>query len=98
MLVKATPLQKRVILKTANNSQISALCEIYLNILAGNLSINIKRLKIYKNTIHKKALLANESGEFLPALALIILSALVGMVLRVIGDKVLKKRKINFNC
>lgn len=102
MLAKAPPAQKRALLRTATNPQISALCEICLNILAGHLPLNIKRLKKYKNTIRKlskrsisvrkkKALLVNQSGGFLPALAPVILSALAGLVGRVIGDKIAKK-------
>ena len=102
MMAKATPAQKRALLRTATKSQINALCEICLNILAGHLPLNIKRLKKYKNTIRKlakrsvgihkkKALLVNQSGGFLPALAPVILSALAGLVGRVIGDKIVKK-------
>lgn len=102
MLAKATPAQKRALLRTSTNSQISALCEICLNILAGHLPINIKRLKKYKDTIRKltkrsisfrkkKALLVNQTGGFLPALAPVILSALAGLAGRVIGDKIVKK-------
>ena len=102
MLAKAAPAQKRALLRTANNSQVSALCEICLNILAGYLPINIKRLKRYKDAIRKlskrsisirkkKSLLVNQSGGFLPALAPVILSALAGVVGRVIGDKILRK-------
>lgn len=102
MLAKATPMQKRALLRTATNSQISSLCEICLNILAGHIPLNIKRLKKFKDTIRKlskrsisarkkKALLVNQSGGFLPALAPVILSALAGLAGRVIGDKILKK-------
>lgn len=102
LLAKATPTQKRALLKTANNSQISAVCEICLNLLVGNLPANIKRLKKFKNIIrkltqrsvnvtNKRRLLLNQSGGFLPALAPVILSALSGIIGRVVGDKIIGK-------
>lgn len=102
MLAKATPDQKRALLRTASNSQVLSLCEICLNTLVGNIPVDIKRLKKYKNIIrklskrstsvrNKKALLLNQKGGFLPALAPVILSALAGIVGRVIGNKIVSK-------
>ena len=103
VLAKSTPIQKRALLKTANHSQMSALCEICLNALAGNLPINIKRMKRYKHILRKlakrtigvkskkKILLTNQVGGFLPAIAPVILSALAGLVGRVIGNKIVKE-------
>ena len=54
-MAKATSVQKLALLRTATKSQINALCEICLNILAGHLPLNIKRLKKYKDTIRKLA-------------------------------------------
>ena len=98
MLARSHPLQKRALLRTANNSQIESLCEICLNILHGNVPVNVQKLKKYKNFLRmlarkttslkrKKQMLVNQSGGFLPLIAPVIVSALGGILGRVIGKK-----------
>lgn len=97
-LARSRPKQKKTILKVANNGQIKSICEVCLNVLKGNLPVNIKKLKKYKNIIrklanksisygNKKRMLMNQTGGFLPLIAPAILSALGGIVGRVISKK-----------
>lgn len=92
------PLQRRALLKTAKNEQIESLCEICLNILAGNIPVNVNKMKKYKNLLRnlarkkssiqqKKRMLVNQSGGFLPLLAPAIISTLGGILGRVIGKR-----------
>lgn len=100
MLARTHPSQKRALLKSASKEQISSLCEICLNIANGNVPVNVKKLKKYKNTVRnlakksislqaKRNMLINQSGGFLPLLAPAILSALGGILGRVISKKIL---------
>jgi len=97
-LAETHPAQKRALLQTANKNQIESLCEICLNILSGNLPINVQKIKKYKNVLRtltkksasiqrKKKLLLNQSGGFLPLIAPAIISALGGILGRVISKK-----------
>lgn len=60
LLLKATPRQRRALIRSANTEQISCLCEICLNILGGNIPVNVKKFKKFKNTLRK---LANSSTK-----------------------------------
>lgn len=53
ILARSHPSQRRALLRTASAQQIKTLCEICLNILAGNVPTNIQKLKKYKNTLRK---------------------------------------------
>lgn len=97
-LASTHPLQRRALLKTAKNEQIQCLCEICLNILAGNVPVNVNKMKRYKNLLRslakkkssiqqKKRMLVNQSGGFLPLLAPAIISTLGGILGRVIGKR-----------
>lgn len=97
-LAHAHPMQRRALLKTAKNDQIESLCEICLNILAGNIPVNVNKMKRYKsllrglarktsNVQQKKRMLVNQSGGFLPLLAPAIISTLGGILGRVIGKR-----------
>jgi hypothetical protein len=99
LLAKSSPSQKRALLRSADKSQISSLCEICLNVLAGNIPIKVKKFSKYKKTIRKiadkktslntkKRLLVNQIGGFLPALLPIVLSALSGIAGKVIGERI----------
>lgn len=98
MLARSSLPQRRAILHTANRSQIRCLCEICLNVLAGNVPINIKKLKKHKNAIRKlanksikfqtkKRMLINQAGGFLPLILPAILSGLSGIIGRAIGNR-----------
>lgn len=93
LLLKASPKQRRALLRTANKEQIFCLCEICLNILAGNVPVNIKKLKKFKNVLRKlaksstkysvkKNIILKQSGGFLsnilPAIATVLSSILGG--------------------
>lgn len=77
-LATTHPLQKRALLKTAKNEQIEILCEICLNILAGNIAVDVDRMKKYKNLFRnlarkkssiqqKNKMLVNDSGGIFTA-------------------------------
>lgn len=98
VLARAHPSQKRALLRTANNEQIKSVCEICLNILAGNIPVNRIKMRKHKNILRKLAsktggvqqkrrLLANQTGGFLPVLAPAIISALGGILGSVISKK-----------
>lgn len=98
ILARSHPSQKKALLRTANNVQIKSICEICLNVLSGNINVNRKKLKKYKNVLRtlakkttsiqrKKKMLINQSGGFLPVIAPAIISALGGILGRVIGKK-----------
>lgn len=93
LLLKTSPNKRRSLLRTANKEQVSCLCEICLNILAGNIPVNIKKIKKFKNVLRKlanpstklqtkKNILVNQSGGFLgnilPTIAT-VLSNILGM-------------------
>lgn len=76
LLLKASPNQRRALIRTANKEQVSCLCEICLNILGGNIPVNVKKIKKFKHTLRKlansstknstkKNLMLNQSGGFL---------------------------------
>lgn len=87
LLLKASPNQRKALIRTANKEQISCLCEICLNILGGNIPVNVNKLKKFKTTLRKlansstksdtkKKILLNQSGGFLsqilPAVATVL--------------------------
>lgn len=88
-----------MLLQNANKSEMSSLSEICLNILAGNVPVNVKKLRKYKNCIRKvacrkaslkskKKLLVKQSGGFLPLVIPALVSALAGMAGRAIGNRI----------
>lgn len=100
MLARSSPRQRKALLQSADNSQITSVCEICLNILAGNVPANLKKLKKYKTVIRKlgnrsqnvqakRRLLLNQSGgAFLPLIAPAIISALSGLFGKVVAKKI----------
>lgn len=95
LLSTATPQQRKAILRTASKEQIKLLCEICQNLLAGNISINTKKLHSYRKTIRqlankkipilkKKKLFLNQTGGFLPLILPTVLSLLSGVVSRAV--------------
>lgn len=87
LLLKTSPKKRRSLLRTANKEQVSCLCEICLNILAGNIPVNIKKIKKFKNILRKlanpstkfttkKNIFVNQSGGFLSKLLPTIASVL----------------------
>ena len=98
VLARSRPSQKKALLQSANNVQIKSICEVCLNVLYGNVPVNRKKLKKYKNVLRalakkstsiqkKKKMLVNQSGGFLPVLAPAIISALGGILGPVISKK-----------
>lgn len=90
VLSKATPTQRRAILKTANKNQIDCLCELCLNALEGNLKVNVQKLTKYRTTLRKiakkpkkfeerKRLLLHQTGGFLPLIIPAALSLLANI-------------------
>lgn len=86
-------------LRTANKSQIHCLCEICLNVLEGNVPVQVKKLHKYRNAIRKianrstsmnqkKKILVNQAGGFLPLILPAVLSGLAGMVGKAIGKRI----------
>lgn len=76
LLCKAKSHQRKKLLRTANKEQILCLCEICLNILSGNIPVDVKKLEKIKNVIRKiakpslsitkkKNMIVNQSGGFL---------------------------------
>lgn len=99
LLTASPPKQRKAILKDANKSQIFSICEICHNLLAGNVPVNINRLRKYKTIIRqiadkkiplykKRKLLINQTGGFLPIILPAILSAVGGIVGRAIGNRI----------
>jgi hypothetical protein len=88
ILSKASPTQRKAILKTTTDEQIKSLCEICQNILAGNLrKVPLKKLKSHKRVIRqladrkiaiakKRNLVVNQKGGFLPLILNGVLSLL----------------------
>lgn len=98
MLAKSHPTQRKALLKSANNKQIKSVCEVCLNILKGNVRVNVKKIKKYKQTLRKlakrnisneskKRVLVNQSGGFIPLIAPAIISAISGIIGKVISKK-----------
>jgi len=98
-LALASPKHKKLLLKNASNPEIQAICEICLNLLAGNIPIDTKKLQKYKTSIRKvacrsthlnskKRILVNQSGGFLPLLLPAVVSALAGIAGRAIGNRI----------
>lgn len=96
---KCSPKERKALLGTADKSQIACLSEICLNVLAGNVPTNVKKLRKYKTTIRqlakrstcvkrKKKLLSGQTGGFLPLVIPAIVSALAGMAGRAIGNRI----------
>ena len=98
ILARSHPSQKKALIRTASNEQLKSLCEICLNVLGGNIPINLQKLKKYKKLLRaladkkfsvqrKKRILLNQSGGFLPVIAPAIISALGGILGRIISKK-----------
>lgn len=98
ILAHSHPAQKRALVQTANNDQISSLCEVCVNILNGNIPVNVRKLRKYKNILRllsnkrestqkKKRILVNQSGGFLPLIAPAIISALGGILGPIISKR-----------
>lgn len=98
-LSKCTPKQRKVLLSLADKSQIACLSEICLNVLAGNVNADVKKLRKYKTAIRqlskrstclkkKKQLLSGQTGGFLPIILPALVSALAGMAGRAIGNRI----------
>lgn len=99
LLLSASPTQKRAIIRTADKSQLHCLCEICLNVLGGNLSVNVKKLRKYKTAIRKivnkklslekkRKEFINQTGGFLPIILPAVLSALAGFAGKAIGSRI----------
>lgn len=96
VLNKAPPKLRKVILQTASNDLIKAICEIVLNILADNHKICNKtktKLEKYKSQLRdlvkpsrslafKRKVLVQKGGNFLPILLSSILSGVIGKILQ----------------
>lgn len=102
MLASATPQQRIAILKTASSRQINSICEVCKNVLAGNVPVNIKKLKKYKKCIralatkstslnHRKKILINQNGGFLPLILPLILPGVISLIGGIIGKAIGKK-------
>lgn len=50
-----SPIQKRALLCMANKGKILALCEVYLNVLSGNVPCRVNKLRKYCNIMRKLA-------------------------------------------
>lgn len=98
LLSKSSPKQRKSLLRNANKSQILSLSEICLNILAGNIPVNIKKLRKYKRCIRKiacrktsfkrkKNFLVKQRGGFLPLILPAVLSGIAGLVGKAIGKR-----------
>ncbi|GFW38985.1 uncharacterized protein TNCV_1829781 [Trichonephila clavipes] len=57
LLSKSSPKQRRMLLRNADKSQIVTMSEICLNVLAGNVPVNVMKLRKYKTCIRKEACL-----------------------------------------
>lgn len=99
-LSAASSKQKKLLLKNATTPEVKTVCEVCLNLLAGNIpSVNVRKLKKYKTSIrkvasrstnlkNKKRLLVNQSGGFLPLILPAAVSAIAGMLGRAIGNRI----------
>ncbi|GFQ83948.1 hypothetical protein TNCT_562971 [Trichonephila clavata] len=98
LLLTASPAQKRAIIRTADKSQLHLFCEICLNILEGNLAVDVKKLRKYKKAIrkigNKKLSLKQKRKEIiqiggaLPFLIAPVLTALAGIIGKAIGNRI----------
>lgn len=99
VLATTTPQQRIAILKTASSRQINSICEICKNVLAGNVPVNIKKLKKYKRNIralaakstslnHRRKILINQKGGFLPLILPGVISLIGGIIGKAIGKKI----------
>lgn len=97
VLARATPAQRKAILKQATPNEIKVICEICHNTLQGNIPVNISKLKKYKSSIRKltnkkipikkkKKILINQTGGFLPLILGPLLSLVAGTIGRAIGN------------
>ena len=98
LLASSHPAQKRALIKSANNAQIDSICEICLNILNGNVSVDKKKLEkdllrmLFRKTCSSqktKQYLLNQSGGFLPAPASALISALSSIFGSIISKKLM---------
>lgn len=98
-LSTCSPKQRKLLLDGADESQITCLCEICLNILKGNIPINVKKLKKYKKAIrilakkstslkNKKKILKTQNGGFLPMVLPAILAAVAGFAGKALGKRI----------
>lgn len=98
-LSSASPKHKKLLLKNATNPEVLAICEVCLNLLAGNFPVNVKKLQKFKTSIrkvacrstqlkNKKRILVNQSGGFLPIILPAVISAIAGMAGRAIGNRI----------
>lgn len=88
ILSRASPKQRKAILKTTSDEQIKSLCEICQNVLIGNVrNISLKKLKLHKKILRqladkkiaiskKRKLVTNQTGGFLPLILNGVLSLL----------------------
>lgn len=99
VLAAASPKQKKLLLKNASTPEIKTVCEVCLNLLEGNIPVDVKKLQKYKTSIRKiacrstnmkskKRILVNQSGGFLPLILPAVVSALAGMAGRAIGNRI----------
>lgn len=97
VLSKSSPTQRKALLRTANKDQILSLCEVCLNVLAGNIPIQKKNLYKYRhairklvsrstNVMKKKRLLTNQTGGFLPLILRAVVPALSSILGQVLGN------------
>lgn len=93
LLLKAKPLQRRIILQTASNDLILMLCEVALNVLNGSIPLTPKQYRVLKrnksciklfadkrvNVSRKKKVINQRGGFLLPLLsvALPFISSLI---------------------
>lgn len=99
LLSRSSPGQKRALLRTANKGQITALCEICLNVLAGSVPCELNKLRKYRSALrkvarkstklaHKKKIFINQSGAgFLPLILQAVAPILTGILGRVLGSE-----------
>lgn len=92
LLAKSSPRRRKVLLDHVNKEELKSLCEICLNILKGNISLdakNFRRLKRNRQTIKVlanskvpikvKRQVVNQKGGFLGTLASVALPLLVSL-------------------
>ena len=94
-LSKAKPAERKRILKSASPELIQSIVECIENVLEGNVKIrksNLRNLKKFKNILrkiiaagrklsHKKKVIIQSGGSFLPALLVPVISILVQSLL-----------------
>ena len=87
LLASSSPQQRIALLKTASSPQIHSICEVCKNVLAGNIPVNVNKVKKFKSQIRllssksvpiarKRSILVKQKGGFLP----LILPAAVSLL------------------